>query len=516
MMTIFKKIFLVLLLACVLAVMNVSLAVNEIEDKAGGKNLLNLKTVYQKNNDDFGHSQHHIIAVQSGETYTIVMDQAYVNGCEAELHEFEYEEYPSGNGKSVYYSFDENNQRTYAEFIPLETHILIFSIPVPKGPSVTSYNVMLYQGDYASFTGFEPYVPEGFEFEEKGTLAVDYDDMMTLAEVTSLVQAEDGYGHVIETTIISDTFSMSDRKPGTYEMIFEASSNQITRRYVLDITIYDGTPPVIEGPDELTIEISEKIDASDIHAMYTVSDNVDENIALNVDLNTYTHADQLKTYWIHYSATDSSGNTTTKEVPITLVDTTPPKLTGPIDLYIYTTDEPYVEQDIIDTFSANDFVDGDCEVIIDENDYQSTQVAGIYEVTVKTSDTLGNETSQIVYIHVIDNQGPIFVTDELIIETTASKALSLNDVLNQFEAHMTQLNKKPQAIGVKYNEYEHNENKAGEYYVYLSYELDGNEETSRVLVRVLEETPSFSPYYLFGVIPIVGVVVFILKKKKMF
>ncbi len=509
----------VTIILCVLLIgmsMTSSLAVVEIEDIPGGRNLLNLRTVYATERRSLGYSDRHYVSVTSGVTHTIVMDDDYVSHCTEDLDGFEYENYPSGFPGYVSYQHDDAHGRYYAEFVPDEGAINIFSIPVPLGPVISSYNVMIYEGDYASFPGFEPYVLDGFSYESSGTLSFNYDDRMTLEEIEALITATNPDGQVIDKTIVSDTYSSSDQLPGDYEIIFQATSNLIVRNYILNISIYDATPPVIHGPDQLSYELSDRPLIAEITDLYSATDNVDGDVDVEVILDTYTYASELKTYTIIFQATDSSGNESTKEVLVTLVDTTAPDLHGPMDMYIYTTDTPYTTTDILNAFEATDIVDGACDVSITNDGYSGTQVAGVYEVTLSSSDLLGNTMTRTIYIHVIDNRGPSFDTDELIIETTPTEMLASHEIVSAFTSHMASLSMKIEHTEIEYNEYDTNETESGSYYVYVSYDLDGARHTSRVLINVEETGWSFSPYYLFGIVPIIGVVAMMVFKKRPF
>lgn len=509
-----KTIWMILLILCFGVVMTSSLAAERIEVTPGGKNLLNLSTIYKTENDTNGYSDKSMIKLIVGETYTLVMDYDYAAQCNSNLIEFEYENAISGHPYYATYQFDETHQRIYAEFVAADEYISIVSVPVPEGSFTSNYNIMLYQGDYSDFSGYEPYVSETFLFEETGSLSMDYDDLMSTEDIYLLISAKDAEGNNIAKNVVIDTYSESDKKPGDYEIVFQAESNLIERTYTLNISVYDNTSPVITGPDTLQYDISDRPSTAEIAALYTITDNVDEDISIVKGTDTYTYASSLGTYWIYFSATDSSGNESVKHVAIELIDTTPPVLHGPLDLYIYTTDVPFSDADIIETYRATDTIDGVCEVTISANDYQQTKEVGIYEIVMSASDQQNNTSTRSIYIHVIDNRGPSFDVNELIIDTTPEVLLSSDDVITQFITHMAAQEIKMENIDIMYNEYETHETEVGEYYVYVSYDVDGVTETSRILVSVVDEGAQFSPYYLFGVVPIIGLIAFIFFKKR--
>lgn len=508
-----KTIVLCLLMFVMGVMMTSSLATEPTEVLPGGKNLIDLNTFYRTEFDNFGHSKDHSIYVNVGQTYTLVMDYDYVAHCFDMLEEFEYRNISTLNPEYVEYVFDDVNERVYAEFVPTENYISIYSLPVPRGVDTMNYHVILYEGDYASFSGFEPYVEPSFIFEESGALEIDVDHMLSFAEIEALVVAKDPYGSMIEKTVVSSTFE-EEATPGSYEVIFEARSNLLARRYVLNVTVIDQTAPVISGPETLTYDISKKPTRNVVKEQYSALDNVDGIVDITFGTDTYTYASKLGTFLLELKAKDSSGNETILGVKVTLVDQTAPNLKGPLDLYVYTTDVPLSEADILSMYSAIDVVDPACVVTLEDEMYVQTQTPGIYEVTISSTDIHGNTAERMVYIHVIDNRGPSFDVDELYIETTTNNMMNTEHVVSQFINHMQTKQMKVENVNVIYNEYESHETQTGDYYVYLNYDLDGESYTSRVLINVSDTPFVFSPYYLFGLVPVLGLATYFIYKKR--
>ncbi|HPG43297.1 MAG TPA: hypothetical protein PLJ98_05785, partial [Acholeplasmataceae bacterium] len=189
------------------------------------------------------------------------------------------------------------------------------------------------------------------------------------------------------------------------------------------------------------------------------------------------------------SATDSTGNTNTIDVSITLVDKQGPKITGPTSIYLYTSDASLSNAEIQNKFIFNDDIDGaNVTVSIITNEYQQTSTPGKYKITFKAVDQTQNVSLFNVYIHVIENRGPVFEHSELVIEKTTADAMTDQDVIDWLKEQLELSGIQATNIMVLYNEYETHEHEKGSYYVYMSYKVDGQDMTSRVRIDV-EQKP---------------------------
>ena len=97
---------------------------------------------------------------------------------------------------------------------------------------------------------------------------------------------------------------------------------------------FDTTPPDLTIPPDVFVEIGSSIDPL-VTGMATATDNVDPSPVISFSdddsgLDSFGLGD-IHRFW---SAVDASGNTITKTQIITIVDTTPPDLTIPPDVFV--------------------------------------------------------------------------------------------------------------------------------------------------------------------------------------
>jgi hypothetical protein len=423
-------------------------------------------------------------------TYTLVMSQDFLGQAWDHIDQ-RYIEIEEWSGSKYYLdllSIDMTHGRAYFTFDTQEGLIDLLDIPV-KGEA--NYDIILYEGTYADFPGFIPYVDADDPLEYFGVLPIDYDTQPTLETITSYVIAKDPFGGTISSTLIFDDYTISNKLPGTYQMVFEADYNDISKRYYLDVKVMDITAPTLSIDGTLEIPFKEKWTIDDIKKEVVIHDNVDALswTDLVVTNDTYTDAESLGNYQMSFSVTDSSGNTNTIDVSITLVDQQGPKITGPSSIYLYTSDASLSNADIQSKLTFEDDIDGtNVTISIIANEYQQTSTPGKYKITFKAVDQAQNVSLFYVFIHVIENRGPVFEHNELVIEKTTADAMTDQDVIDWLKEQLELSGIQATNITVLYNEYETHEHEKGSYYVYMSYKVDGQDMTSRVRIDV-EQKP---------------------------
>ena len=194
-----------------------------------------------------------------------------------------------------------------------------------------------------------------------------------------------------------------------------------------------------------------------------------------------------------------------------------PVVRGPSSIYLYTTDTPITNAAIQQKLQATDAVDGsNITITIPVNEYNQTTMPGRYKVHFSVKDTQQNETIFIVYVHVIDNRGPSFEQSELILLKTTADQMSEDDIVDWLRDQLNLSGYHVQNLQILYNEYASNQNEKGSYYVYFTYDIEGESYTSRVRIDVKKkELPWLTIGSSFaGVIFITGGLWIYLKRKR--
>jgi hypothetical protein len=516
-----KKLMIFVLLICAFMLFEFSTvhAEGEYYPLPVGRNYLDLGNLSPRSDDSNYAYTIDPIRVIPNQRYTIVLDHEFL-GQHSGFLEFVYiliEEYSGLDDYNILIHDDWTNTRAYVEFTPVTDLILIQSLPMMPN----TYDAIMYAGTYAQFAGYEPYIDPSEVMSYFGVLPVDYDELLTTQEIKNYLQANDPYGNPLSISIEEDEYSLSNKLPGTYQMIFMSTFNNITKRYYLDVRIFDATAPVITVEGRIIIALTEKVSVESLLSQIDVTDNVDDmdSTDLVIIADTYTPANQVGLYTITVLATDLSDNESSLIVEIELIDRHGPDITGPASIYLYTKDVPLTNLMILNKYLIVDDVDGlNVTTSFEFNAYNQNALPGVYLITILASDTLNNISRFDLNIHVIENGGPVFTTDEIVLSVDTASEMSDEELVEWFTNHTLSSGYSVSHVRVMFNEYKNMENTAGSYYVYLSYQVNGEQQTSRIRIDVenQDDQPDFYVYLALGCPIFLGIsgYIFIKHRKK--
>lgn len=147
--------------------------------------------------------------------------------------------------------------------------------------------------------------PVIYGVREQIVLYVD-DDIQAALNEGVYAADRDGNTFPVEVSLYDEAGDkVSEYRPGTYRLVYRCKSAQEAES-VLVLYPEDKEPPVITGARDLTVTVGGTVSYRD---GVTVTDNVDENVQLQVDAGQVNLA-QAGTYPVTYSAEDSRGNRT--------------------------------------------------------------------------------------------------------------------------------------------------------------------------------------------------------------
>ena len=197
-----------------------------------------------------------------------------------------------------------------------------------------------------------------------------------------------------------------------------------------EITIFDSDPPVIECPEELTIECGDpNIDQiiEDWLASVSATDNCSEvEITDTYFEGGFTdECGQTGTQFVFFTASDACGNQANCISTITIVDTTPPQFTSfPEDLTLSCTD------DIPDSSAEASDDCGNVEVVMEET-VEEGDCPQSFDIirTFTATDECGNETQQTQTITIIDDEAPEFTFVPENVTLNCDEPIDLEDAL---------------------------------------------------------------------------------------
>lgn len=140
-------------------------------------------------------------------------------------------------------------------------------------------------------------------------------------QLTALDNYDGNITHLLE--IKEDSYTMNINKKGTFYLSFQVqdTSKNTSNLFKMKITSIDDISPYISGPSSLSYLIKDKPSISNILREYKAKDNVDENLEIIIEEDTFSSSLNLGTYYISLSCIDSSNNKSAPfKIKINLVD----------------------------------------------------------------------------------------------------------------------------------------------------------------------------------------------------
>jgi hypothetical protein len=465
-----------------------------------GKNYLDLRNIQRTDPRDIDMHTH--IRIRKNMAYTLVMDLDYIG-----VDNFSQDEYPffthcekeNVNCQTKDIMVDLVNERWYYTFTSTVETLLFRNIPAM---ATTGYNVMLYEGTYAAFTGFEYYVSNAPIYYQ-GVYLMDYDQPVSEAQIRSHLSVTDPKGGPIKVDLLGGDFVESNIEIGEYILQYRAMDLMSNTSYFeMTIRVIDRTKPVIIGINSYITEHGQPLLLENIISQFTISDNVDSlSIAdLTVVRDTYTpNKNQTGTYEIDFSLKDQSNNETIKTVQIQVVDRKPPVITGPDVIYTYLSDGAKTLEQIQSLYRAIDDHDGDIthKLNIFLADYDGTLIKN-HTIYVRCTDMAGNETLRTVHLHVIDDTAPVFNTSDYILTYAEIDEMTHEDIVLWLKDKLEGEGVSPRHIKILLDETQHLISKRDKAYIYYSYEVDGVTHQSRIAILYPKQTNHTLSYVYAG------------------
>ena len=250
-------------------------------------------------------------------------------------------------------------------------------------------------------------------FSDIGVIKAVYPNVYSIEEIKGMLTASDNYDGDISAGIIlvEDRYTEFSSQTGLYEIEFNVTdtSGNITN-YIQTIEVVDEEGPIISGNDNISVGYDQELSMSNIKYGLSVVDNYDlsSTIELVLESNNYTaNCHTLGTYLVQFSATDSSGNKTIKDITINVVDEIGPVVylnSSIIQVYsdtvlslpdfaklLVNTNELSNEQDYFikikyDSYSKNSFNPGTYHLYLDFEDGYGKILSKEFQINVLERD----------------------------------------------------------------------------------------------------------------------------------
>lgn len=157
--------------------------------------------------------------------------------------------------------------------------------------------------------------------------------------------------------------------------------------------------------NQIEVPYGEKFDLDSVN----VTDNKDTRDLIDVKANTASlNVNQLGTYSVEVTATDQGENVANKVIKVSVVDKEEPEFEMLGTSKGYTVEVPVKgSSDFASYVKAVDNVDGDVTPFIESSAPLNTDVPGFQDITLKVSDSSGNEKKETFTFAVSDLEAPV-------------------------------------------------------------------------------------------------------------
>lgn len=202
-----------------------------------------------------------------------------------------------------------------------------------------------------------------------------------------------------------------------------------------DITLFAkwtlDSVPTISGPDSLRFGYNSATEIEAILLQYSATDVEDDTCDIELVSDTYSlNANEIGEYEIVLSATDSSGNKTTKTIPVEVYDNVAPIFEGPSFIY-KSTSIALTTNDLLSEIKATDAIDGEVEIEVTSDSYTGfANKVGEYALNLLAKDSSGNRRTFNLNVVVSDKIPDVWYVHENTIKVQKNIHLSSDKVVN--------------------------------------------------------------------------------------
>jgi hypothetical protein len=259
-------------------------------------NMLDLSNLYIHPESQMAYTIE-AIEVEKDQIYTIVIDESSLGQHLDHISDFEIEI------ESQFYDFyvfqyDVESKRAYVSFSAKSEWMYIHQIPASF---YGSFNIMMYQGTYEDFIGFEHF------------------HTPTLSQYTIPLQSLDALALNNVPFISSDVILLEETDSFPKYKLYKHKDAPFY--YLINFQIYDRTPPSIYGPTEILVyQSQEPLSDEYIINQFNITDQND--FIVSISFNQYNQTRTPGRYQVKIHAVDTSNNETTHNTFINVIDDT--------------------------------------------------------------------------------------------------------------------------------------------------------------------------------------------------
>lgn len=321
------------------------------------------------------------------------------------------------------------------------------------------------------------------------------DDPFTQTEIRSGISAFDSVSGDVTAgiSVILDEYTGNEETLGEYSIVFQAmdTAANITN-FECTVRVVDVAAPIISGPDTVVVPFPQTKTITELQALLSASDNYDGALNANLEMTAdgYTaNAAVTGTYAVAFSVEDSSGNTGTYTLKVSVVDDQAPVFAGITEMTIGY-DIVLSTADIQESLSVLDGYDGDLtdSIFVKTNGLTGHEhEIGEYMIIFSVTDSTGNQSDKTVLIKIVDTIGPVIYYDTSIIKVYDTTVLVLADFTSLLKKSGELDPNSSYIVTVQYDSYSKYATTPGVYHLKLNFEDQNGTSTVKDLRIVVSD-----------------------------
>ncbi len=226
---------------------------------------------------------------------------------------------------------------------------------------------------------------------------IDVSNPLEMTDLITSLDLSDNYDSSVDVVIVNDQYTPNQSIVGTHFVDVELVDDYNNKTAItLTINVIDYDAPSIIGPSEVTTSYAEVITINTFKEMFSVSDNYDDITVEDLSINSdqYTPNKNIPgTYYIEFQLMDQSGNQTTIELEIIVVDDVSPVIYIDQHIVVVDSNSTFGESDMLKLLRmANEINEQEYSVLTLLDEYSGNEdKVGDYIYKVKLIDELGEE-----------------------------------------------------------------------------------------------------------------------------
>mgnify|MGYP002445319312 CR=1 FL=1 len=317
------------------------------------------------------------------------------------------------------------------------------------------------------------------------TIVINVDSHYSEEDIISQVSAIDLFGVSVPVTKVSSDYVVG--KTGKFNIVLSATDSYgqtSTATLICDVRDYSA-PTITQKNAEIKYDYSTLLTEAKLLENFVLADNMGVDV-LKTKFIYPTGFDISKalvfgSYNLTLEVTDAFNNKATKSFTLQVVDNVAPvisKKSGQIGDKIkisYSSINKNTINTILGYYSANDAIDGACDVYLKEGKIPA-EMAGDFTLKIAAKDKSGNEAVYTVNCEIVADLPPVFILSDKLVNATVSNPLDLSDLQNIVQKAI--LRKSVRGLQVNAAGYLATPDKEGSYPVSYTYYDDNNEAQS--------------------------------------